>query len=63
MSAVGGGASAERMRKGEQDLYEERVDDMHTNIGKFSFSLPFWRLIYSIFLILIYSALLAPWKF
>lgn len=35
MSAVGGGASAERMRKGEQDLYEERVDDMHTNIGKF----------------------------
>ena len=36
MSAVGGGNSAERLRKGERDAYEERVDEMQNNIGKFS---------------------------
>ena len=35
MKALGGGSSADRMRKMEADQYEERVDDMHTRIGKY----------------------------
>ena len=32
--ARGGGPSAERLRKGDNDAYEDRIDEMHHNIGK-----------------------------
>ena len=33
----GGGSSAERLRKGDHDAYEDRIDEMHHNIGKYYF--------------------------
>ena len=33
----GGGTSAERARKEERDAYDDRVHDMHENIGKSGF--------------------------
>ena len=32
----GGGNSAERLRKGDNDAYEDRIDEMHHNIGKWN---------------------------
>ena len=32
----GGGSSAERLRKGDNDAFEDRIDDMHHNIGKYA---------------------------
>ena len=34
LNRKGGGTSAERARKEERDAYDDRVHDMHENIGK-----------------------------
>ena len=38
INTIGGGTSAERQRKIAHDAYEDRYEDMETNIGKFCFA-------------------------